>query len=325
MSLFLRTLLVVSAKVHHRFLAFLWIVARIAIVLLSVWVILVKLQEYRYDIEDFFVDVSTMRFLPVAVSIIAIACDYLLQTEFDVLALRFLKKRLSLGPVRRAAFIGQATTVGGNVFIGGTVRLRLYHHLGLTADEVASIVTFSFSTFILGFLTLSGIVFLLEPVQVPASWHVPLEIAQNFGVICDALLLLLLAASTMQIQIVRLYKWTLKVPQLSITFRQILFSTASWLCSAFALFALLPSPPLALFPIFLGMFLIALFLGQISQAPAGLGVFEAAMLVMLSSIVSVPVLGALIVYRFLYYVLPLLVALLLLGLDEAKRLARRVL
>ena len=58
----------------------------------------------------------------------------------------------------------------------------------------------------------------------------------------------------------------------------------------------------------------------ISQVPGGLGVFESIVLLLFPSYLAAPqVLGILVVYRGIYYLLPLLVAVVLLGIEEAMR------
>jgi uncharacterized membrane protein YbhN (UPF0104 family) len=57
-------------------------------------------------------------------------------------------------------------------------------------------------------------------------------------------------------------------------------------------------------------------LGVASHSPGGLGVFEATILLALSSYPREPVLGALLLYRLCYYFLPFVLALALLGAYE---------
>jgi uncharacterized membrane protein YbhN (UPF0104 family) len=65
-------------------------------------------------------------------------------------------------------------------------------------------------------------------------------------------------------------------------------------------------------------------LGTVSHAPAGLGVIEATMLVGLAQFQREELLAALLTFRALYFVLPLLLAALSLSLRVFRMLARPV-
>jgi uncharacterized membrane protein YbhN (UPF0104 family) len=62
--------------------------------------------------------------------------------------------------------------------------------------------------------------------------------------------------------------------------------------------------------------------GVLSNVPGGLGVFETIILLLLSpSIPSAQLFGALLIYRVVYYLLPLIIAVLLLGAYELRQRA----
>ena len=71
---------------------------------------------------------------------------------------------------------------------------------------------------------------------------------------------------------------------------------------------------------FIGIFLFSQIAGLASQSPGGLGVFEVVALIMLSPYAPPSsVLGSLLVYRGVYYILPMIAAILMLGAQEALR------
>ncbi len=82
------------------------------------------------------------------------------------------------------------------------------------------------------------------------------------------------------------------------------------------MYVLMPHTPY-IDPIALGVvFISATLLGFASHAPGGLGVFDAAMLVALSQFDKEPLLGALLLFRLLYYVTPFAFALIIMGTRE---------
>lgn len=76
--------------------------------------------------------------------------------------------------------------------------------------------------------------------------------------------------------------------------------------------------------VFAGVFAMAVVGGLVSQVPGGLGVFETLLLLALPGIPTTQLLGALLAWRGLYYLAPLVVAALLLAADEALRHRERL-
>ncbi len=64
---------------------------------------------------------------------------------------------------------------------GGLLRYRLYTTWGLTAVKVTKVVAFCSFTSILGFLTVAGGSFILEPETLPTSLHLPMSSVKLVG------------------------------------------------------------------------------------------------------------------------------------------------
>ena len=73
----------------------------------------------------------------------------------------------------------------------------------------------------------------------------------------------------------------------------------------------------------MAIYVLAAMLGIASNAPGGLGVFEATILLALSSLPRDQVLGSLLLFRVCYYLVPFVVALGMLGAYEILRRIRR--
>ena len=82
------------------------------------------------------------------------------------------------------------------------------------------------------------------------------------------------------------------------------------------MYTLLPSDPSIGFITVLMTFVIATLLGFLSHAPGSLGVFDAAMLVGLPQFEKEQLLASLLIFRVLYFILPLFLAVLVLGIRE---------
>jgi uncharacterized membrane protein YbhN (UPF0104 family) len=82
------------------------------------------------------------------------------------------------------------------------------------------------------------------------------------------------------------------------------------------MYMLLPDEPNVGFVTMAVVFVSATLLGFASHAPGGLGVFDAAMLVALWQFDKESVLAGLLLFRLLYYIVPFVIALLILGSRE---------
>jgi phosphatidylglycerol lysyltransferase len=101
--------------------------------------------------------------------------------------------------------------------------------------------------------------------------------------------------------------------------QQLGVSVVDIVASAAVMWFLLPDGAIG-FPAFVGFYAAAMVLGVISHVPGGLGVFEAVMLLALKGTVpSDQLAGALVLYRLIYYVLPLLLAMVVLAVHELRR------
>ena len=93
-------------------------------------------------------------------------------------------------------------------------------------------------------------------------------------------------------------------------------------CCALAMYMLLPDEPNIGFVTLAVIFVSATLLGFASHAPGGLGVFDAAMLVALWQFDKEELLAGLLLFRLLYYVVPFVLALMILGCARADLCAR---
>jgi uncharacterized membrane protein YbhN (UPF0104 family) len=102
----------------------------------------------------------------------------------------------------------------------------------------------------------------------------------------------------------------IQFPPASISLQLIIVSCLDWGLACGVLYLLLPVGISWSFPGFFGIYILALTAGLISTVPGGLGVFETVILVLRpDSLSAADLLGALIAYRFIYFIIPLIVAL----------------
>ncbi len=248
--------------------------------------------------------------------------SYTIMAGYDYLAMRFIKHSLSLTRIALASFIGYAfsNNIGFSMLAGASVRYRLYSNWGLSALEITKVVAFCTLTLWLGFFSMGGMVFVLEPMGIPPGSYIPFHTTLPIGVLFLGVLTSYVALTAFHRQPVHFRGWEIALPSLPILFSQILVACVDWLLGGAVLYALLPSELPVSFLNFIAVYFLSQMAGLVSQVPGGLGVFETAMLMLFPHSMNAPqLLGTLIAYRGIYYLLPLGVATALLSIQELFR------
>jgi phosphatidylglycerol lysyltransferase len=250
------------------------------------------------------------------------AVNYAILTGYDRLAFVYLGRRLAWWRITLASFVGYSVSnsLGFAGLAGATARYRFYSRWGLSNDEIGRIVAFYNATFGLGLLLLGGWSLLVAPPEALVTlrgheWAAPL----------GALFLVLpagyLLASAIRRKPIRLFRTEVRLPSPALVGAQFALSTVDWALAALVLWILIPAPR----PPFLetmSAFLAAQFVGLVFQVPGALGVLEAGILLLLGSNVEAhrvakpQLVVALVAYRAIYYLLPLVAGLTLLVADE---------
>jgi len=296
---------------------------------LAVWVLYRALREYKYqDILYHLRNISTTR---VVLALVITVVSYLVLTLYDTLALKHLKIHLSYGRIALGSYIGYVFSHNATLLGGVAARYRVYSNWGITALQTAEVVAFCGITFWLGLFGIGGVLFLIEPLPLPGWFRLPFVSARPLGAIFIILVGVYLLASYYHREPIRIFrKWHLTIPSLPFCVAQIGLSVLDWSLAAGVLYVLLDPAAGISFSKVLAVFLLAQSAGMVSHVPGGLGVLDVVVLHLLSPPLSVPsAIGSLLIFRVTYFVLPLVVAVLLLGSyevlyrrEELKRIAR---
>ncbi len=252
-----------------------------------------------------------------ALAVILTAVNYAVLTGYDFLAFAYIGKRLSWQRVALASFLAYAisNSVGFAMLSGASVRYRFYTRWGITAEELSRVVLSYVVTFWLGLLLLGGVSLATSPL--PDALAFPGRAAVvPLGWALAAASVAYVAASMVRRAPLRFGRFELPLPTPQIASAQLAVSAFDWTLAAAVLYALLPPSGLT-FVSLLGAFLAAQLIGVASHVPGGVGVFEGIVVLLLKPYIdSGSLLAALLVYRAVYYLLPLAVALVALVADE---------
>jgi uncharacterized membrane protein YbhN (UPF0104 family) len=258
----------------------------------------------------------------IALSVVLTFASHFALTTYDYIGVRYIRRHLSYARVALAAFTAYSIShsLGFPAVTGGAVRYRMYSRWGFSAVEVAQIMAMAGITLFLGMFLIGGIALLLDGAQVQAWTDLPSEGINSLGALCLAVVVFYGTIGLIRREPLRFWGFELKVPSLRFAGTQIAVSGFDWLLVASVLYVLLPANNVFTFPTFLGVFVLAYLLGTISNVPAGLGVFESVILITLQqSVPTEKIVSSLLVYRGVYYLLPLSIGGTIFLLTELRR------
>src|SRR4051812_12083221 len=254
------------------------------------------------------------------------ALNYAVLTLQDQLAVTYAGVTIPRGQVTLASFIAYAVSnsVGFAMLSGTSARNRFYSRWGVDARALSRVVLFYSVSFWIGLGVVAGVSLAAAP---PAAILavVPRSLAAVIGGF------VLLAIGAYAVLCIRggsalcIRSVALPLPRPRLMAAQTIVSVVDWLLAAAVLYALLPPTRGAFLP-FAGAFAAAQLIGLASHVPGGLGVFEGLMILFLrgSGMPIESIAPALVVYRLVYYLAPLAVALLLLLGDETSQRRRQL-
>lgn len=238
-----------------------------------------------------------------------VAASFGLYCSFDLLGRHYTGHGLPKAKVWQVNFISYAFNLNMGSLVGSVAfRYRLYGRLGLDVPTITRVMTLSILTNWLGYLLLGGAVFAVAPLELPPDWKMGSDGLRWLGIAMLATGLAYLAAcffSTQRSVSIRGHELILPPPRMALM--QVAMAVPNWMIMGAILFTLLQGK-VDYFAV-LSVLLVAAVAGVITHVPAGLGVLEAVFIALLSH--RVPegqLLAALLTYRAIYYIGPLLVA-----------------
>lgn len=254
----------------------------------------------------------------IALAALFVAAGYFTLTFYDLFALRTIGR--DDVPYRVAALAGFTSysvghNVGASVFTGGAVRYRVYSAWGLDAIDVAKICFIAGLTFWLGNATVLGLGIAYVPESVAPILPLPVWLNRGLAFATLAILATYVAWVWSQPRVVGRDGWKVTLPGGPLTLMQIGIGIVDLACCALAMWILMPTQPHIGFVELAVIFVSATLLGFASHSPGGLGVFDAAILAALLHLEfdRAQVLAGVLLFRVLYYLVPFVLALLILG------------
>jgi uncharacterized membrane protein YbhN (UPF0104 family) len=267
----------------------------------------------RYSLSEITASPAAIPFDHLALAVAFAAASYLCLTGFDALAVRYTGKSLAYRRIALTSFV--SLSIGHNIGVAalssGTLRYRFYSSAGLSAVEVGKIILFCAVTVGLGLLSLGGLSLLLWPEIAVAEIGLSSGETNGLAVLCLAVVAGYLLLAWRLRRPLCIFGHDFGLPTVGLACAQVAVGTANFAFVAAALYQLLAHS--ATYFEVVAAYVAGNVAGLLSHVPGGLGVFE---FVIASLVANGDVIGALIVFRIIYFWVPLGLGSALLGAVE---------
>ena len=243
-------------------------------------------------------------------------------TWSDTLAVRYTGSDLPYPKIALASFASLSIghTLGLAALSSGAVRYRFYTGWGLSPGDVGRIILFCGMTVVVGLATGGGLASLIRPALVADVFQIAPAATVGVGALLLLLVLVYLGLAAFVHRPIRIRHFQLPVPRLRLALGQVAVGTTDVLLVSAVLHQMLAaSTEIGFFPV-AATYVTANVAAIITHVPGGLGVIEA---VVLSLVPGANVIGALVAFRALYYLVPFAIGCVVLGIAEVVRRQRR--
>ena len=278
---------------------------------------------------DFAHVLSAMHMVPpgsIALSLVLVAISYGSLTLYDWLALQMIGR----GDIPfRVAALANFTSypishgTGAVLLVSSAVRYRIYAPHGIGPAGVARICFLTGLTFWLGNLTALALSTLHEPGAISRIDQLSPEINRFIAVAILVGILAYVAWTWNGIRTLGGRNWSVPVPSGRNVFFQIGIGLVDLGAAALTMYVLIPVTMDVGVAQVIVVFIAATLLGFASHAPAGIGVFDATILVGLGGEHTEQLLAVLLLFRLFYHLIPFVLSLTLFGAVEAYRNVNR--
>ncbi len=298
---------------HHgwftRYQHFLFPIAGIAIALLAIYV-LENLLQHTSRTETL-AALHNISWATLALAVFFTALSYAAVALYDVVAVDTIAPNQI--PRRLAAVAGAAgyaisNALGFSLLTGGALRYRIYAAEGVSLADIGKIVGTSWFAIWFALIIMVGAALLIDPRDVPWLSAIDSRIDIVAGIaILGGIGWLIYWLSHGQ-RSFTIGSFSLRLPNSKGALLQIFAGLVDVGAAAATLYVLMPADAVPSFAVFALVYVIAIVLGIASHAPGGLGAFEATIIAGLGLGGKPDAIAALLAYRLIYTIMPLVLA-----------------
>ena len=262
------------------------------------------------SISQIVAELRNLSYRQIGLALLCTLASYWVLSGYDWMAIRYLGLHLPYPIVALATFCSCAIsyTVGANLLSGGSVRYRIYVGAGLTPGDVVRITLFGMIAFSVGTTVVAAMALCIEPEKISELSGLSSHLLRNIGLATLGLCAVFILLTFLKRTPVRIGRWRFTLPSGPITVSQLVVSVVDMLFAGGCLYVLISNPEVP-FIAFLIVYSWGFVAGIMSHVPGGLGVFDGIMLIAFNSVIPAESMAAaLVVYRVIYYLIPLILA-----------------
>lgn len=284
---------------------------------LALWLLHREIREHSIaEITASFRNISPTSLL---IAFLLTLINYPVLIAYDWLAIKAIGKQVPLRKIVGASFLAYSIgNVLGSLLGGATIRYRLYSDSELTPSDVLKLVVFIGWTFWIGLFATSGMLFVAFPFELPSDSGFPLRASYPIGMVLIGLVGLYVLASFLFPKPIRLWAYSIQIPRPKLIAAQCFIVALDLFVASGVLYALMPESMSLGYVAFTSVFMFAIVAALISNVPGGLGVLELILIMVLGSQGRSDLIGALLAFRVIYYFLPFVSGILVLGIQESR-------
>ncbi|HRV81419.1 MAG TPA: hypothetical protein P5218_08290, partial [Planctomycetota bacterium] len=280
--------------------------ALVGILALAGYLLHRELRAIRWS--DVAKSVHALPLSAMGISVLFTALNFVVLMAYDWTGLKLVRHNLRLRQVAATSLVAYSFGNSLGVFLGATpVRLRMYTAAGLSTADVLRLVLFIGFGFWMGLFCLGGALFLGHPFAIPSGLPIGWTDSRPLGWTLLALAAMGFGVCALRKEPLRWKRLSIQTPPFAIAAVQALIATFDLMLAAAALFVLLPSDLGVGYFAFAAIYILAVVVALLSHVPGGIGVLELVLVAFLPE-ASHALVASLLVYRVIYYLLPLALA-----------------
>jgi phosphatidylglycerol lysyltransferase len=304
-----------------------WIAVRVALAGLAF--VALRRELANVSATEVLTAIEGFGLIRVIAAVLVAAASFLTIGIFELMALRDTaryevgppKWKVPAGVALMTSFVSNALsqTIGLAVLTGSAIRMRVYSRYRMGAGAVARVSGFVTITATLGLLAAGAVALVQTPASLPPRIGVSLKM---FGIALSIPAVAYMGWALIGKGTIGRNGWRMHPPSRRVAVAQVVLSVADWLLTGAVLFILLPASSTIGFAAFLGIYLVAQTAGVVSHVPGGFGVFEGAFISLITlsdpTLSTGVVAASLVVYRVVYYLLPLAIAMVIAAVADLR-------
>jgi uncharacterized membrane protein YbhN (UPF0104 family) len=292
-----------------------WVYPAVATLAISAATVLLYRTLSQYTLDELIAATRSVPMSRIMMCGLFASLSYLTLTGFDWLALRHVGRPLHYGYVARASFcsLSLGHNIGFAALSSGAIRYRFYSRKRVPLPDIANVIVFCGVAVGLGLATLGGLALVINSERGEALMGISRDVLMAFGILCLAGSAGYVALAAVVRTELRIRQWRFRMPRLSFALGQVVLGTTNYVFVAACLHQAIAAIAETHYLFVAAVYVIANATSLVSHVPGGLGVLEA---IVLQFMPQGQVLGALLIFRLTYYLVPLVLGSLLFAASE---------